>query len=149
MWNNLTDTFVMDTLGAELNLTETAMNVAEAALYEDVSPMDISFNSISAEWSESGNGPSWLSYQQTQLEATAMEVLGAELDLTETAMNVAERALMETDEEAEVNLTETANSVAEAALYDEEICDNYYTSDEEDGYYFNRNYSHTSSGYMH
>jgi hypothetical protein len=149
VWNNLTDAFVMDTLGAELNLTETAMNVAEAVLREEeVSPMDISFNSISA---ESGNGPSWLSYQQTQLETTAMELLGAEMALTETAMNVAESVLMETDEEAEaeLNLTEIANSVAEAALYDEEICDNYYTSDEEDGYYFNRNYSHTSSGYMH
>jgi hypothetical protein len=152
VWNNLTDAFVMETLGADLNLTETAINVAEAALREEeVSPMDISFNSISAEWSESGNGPSWLSHQQTQLETTAMELLGAEMNLTETAMNVAESVLMETDEEAEaeLNLTETANSVAEAALYDEEICDNYYTSDEEDGYYFNRNYHHTLSGYMH
>ena len=134
VWNNLTDAFAMDTLGAELKLTETAINVAEAALYEEeVSPMDISFNSISAEWSESGNGSSWLSHQETQLNAAMTDILGAELALTETAMNVAESVLMETDEEAEteLNLTETAIRVAEAALDDEDYYDDYYSSQEE------------------
>ncbi len=138
MWNNISDAFVMDTLGAELSLTETAMNVAEAALYEDVSPMDISFNSISAEWSESGNGPAWLSHQQTQLEATAMELLGTEMDLTDTAINVAERALMETDEEAELNLTETAKRVAEAALYEHESSEEEFYR----GYYQDQDYDY-------
>lgn len=134
VWNNLTDAFAMDTLGAELKLTETAINVAEAALYEEeVSPMDISFNSISAEWTESGNGSSWLSHQETQLNAAVTDILGAELALTETAMNVAESVLMETDEEAEteLNLTETAIRVAEAALDDEQYHDDYYSSQEE------------------
>jgi hypothetical protein len=135
VWNNLTDAFAMDTLGAELKLTETAINVAEAALYEEeVSPMDISFNSISAEWTESGNGSSWLSHQETQLNAAVTDILGAELALTETAMNVAESVLMETDEEAEteLNLTETAIRVAEAALDDDEqYRDDYYSSQEE------------------
>jgi hypothetical protein len=134
VWNNLTDAFAMDTLGAELKLTETAINVAEAALYEEeVSPMDISFNSISAEWTESGNGSSWLSHQETQLNAAVTDILGAELALTETAMNVAESVLMETDEEAEteLNLTETAIRVAEAALDDEQYRDDYYSSQEE------------------
>ena len=118
-WNNLSDAFVMDTLGEELNLTETAINVAEAALYEESSPMDISFNST--------EGSSW---QKTQLEAAAVDVLWAELTLTETAMNVAESALMETDEEAELNLTETAISVAESAMDDEDR-DDYYPPEEE------------------
>ena len=87
LWNNLSESFAMDTLGQELNLTETALSVAEAALYEE-SPMDISFNSV-----ETGNVPSWLSYQQTQLEAAAAELLGEEMALTETAMSVAEAAL--------------------------------------------------------
>ena len=86
-WNNLSESFAMDTLGQELNLTETALSVAEAALYEE-SPMDISFNSV-----ETGNVPSWLSYQQTQLEAAATELLGEEMALTEIALSVAEAAL--------------------------------------------------------
>ncbi len=86
-WNNLSESFAMNTLGQELNLTETALSVAEAALYE-VSPMDISFNSA-----ETGNVPSWLSYQQTRLEAAAAELFGEEMALTETAMSVAEAAL--------------------------------------------------------
>jgi hypothetical protein len=86
-WNNLSESFAMDTLGQELNLTETALSVAEAALYEET-PMDISFNSA-----ETGNVPSWLSYQQTQLEAAAAELFGEEMALTETAMSVAEAAL--------------------------------------------------------
>lgn len=144
VWNNLTDAFAMDTLGAELKLTETAINVAEAALYEEeVSPMDISFNSISAEWTESGNGSSWLSHQETQLNAAMTDILGAELALTETAMNVAESVLMETDEEAEteLNLTETAIRVAEAALDDED----YYDDDQEEfdrAYYQEQDYDY-------
>lgn len=86
-WNNLSESFAMDTLGQELNLTETALSVAEAALYEE-SPMDISFNGV-----ETGNVPSWLSYQQTQLEAAATELLGEEMALTEIALSVAEAAL--------------------------------------------------------
>ena len=86
-WNNLSESFAMNTLGQELSLTETALSVAEAALYE-VSPMDISFNSA-----ETGNVPSWISFQQTQLEAAAAELFGEEMALTETAMSVAEAAL--------------------------------------------------------
>jgi hypothetical protein len=88
IWPNISEEFAMNTLGDELNLTETAMNVAEYALQEeDVTPMDISFN-ISAEWTESGDG-----WQQTQLERTASEMLGEELRLTETATDVAEKVL--------------------------------------------------------
>ena len=132
-WNNISVAFVMETLGDELSLTETAMNVAEAALYEDdeSSPMDISLNSNSENWTEPVNCSSWLSHQQTQLEATAVEVLGAELNLTETAINVAERVLMETDEEAELNLTETAINVAKSARVPmKEERDEEYDNDE-------------------
>ena len=92
IWPNLSDAFVMDTLGDELNLTETAMNVAEAVLHEEVSPMDISFN-VSSEWTECKAAP-WI---QMQLETTAMEVLGDELRLAETAMDVAESVLTQMD----------------------------------------------------
>jgi hypothetical protein len=85
----LSEDFVMNTLGQELNLTETAINVAEAAL-ED---MDISGNDVSSLAPANWYSAPWLSYQQTQLEAAAAEVLGAELALTETAISVAEAAL--------------------------------------------------------
>jgi hypothetical protein len=85
----LTEDFAMNTLGQELNLTETAINVAEAVL-ED---MDISGNDVSSLAPANWYSAPWLSYQQTQLEAAAAEVLGAELDLTETAISVAEAAL--------------------------------------------------------
>jgi len=51
-------------------------------------------------------------------EEFAMNTLGAELDLTETAINCAEAVLTEDTNEltAELDLTETATSVAEAAL---------------------------------
>jgi hypothetical protein len=89
-WNNLSESFAMNTIGQELYLTETAISVAEAALCEEVSPMDISFNDVC----EAGNdSSSWLSYQQSQLEAAATEVLGVELALAEIALNVAEAAL--------------------------------------------------------
>lgn len=83
---NLNESFAMNTLGQELNLTETAISVAEAALCEDVSPMDISFNDVC----EQGNETSWLSYQQAQLEKAAEEVLGVELALADTAISIAE-----------------------------------------------------------
>jgi hypothetical protein len=79
-------------------------------------------------------------------EAFVMSTLGDELNLTETAVNVAERALMETDEEreAELNLTETALSVAESALqeyeseesefYREDYYENNYGEDNYDDY---------------
>lgn len=84
---NLNESFVMNTLGQELNLTETAISVAESALQEEVSPMDISFNDVCEKGS---NEMSWLSYQQSQLEKAAEEVLGVELAMAETAISVAE-----------------------------------------------------------
>jgi len=72
-----------------------------------------------------------LSYKNLS-EAFVMNRLGAELNLTETAWNAAERALMETDEvqEAELNLTETARSVAEHALQEHESEDDeFYRED--------------------
>jgi hypothetical protein len=111
-WNNLSESFAMDTLGQELNLTETALSVAEAALYEET-PMDISFNSA-----ETGNVPSWLSYQQTQLEAAAAELLGEEMALTETAMSVAEAALEPMD------LSDDDDYYSDASSYDGQ--DHYY-----------------------
>jgi hypothetical protein len=110
----------MDRLGDELNLTETAMNVAEAALFEEVTPMDISFNSISMEWTEYGNGPSW---QQTHLEKTATEWLGDELRLTETAIDVAESAL----QEMQINSEDDDYYPPE-----EEFCRSYYKEEDYD-----------------
>jgi len=82
---SLSEDFVMGTLGAELNLTETAMNVAESVLDEDCNMDGTSFwDSYDAQWT---------SYYDKQLAAAADEVLGAELALTKTAMNVAEAAL--------------------------------------------------------
>jgi len=89
----LSDEFVMDTLGAELNLTETAMNVAESALEENCS-MDISDNYV-----QNWYNAEWSSFYENQLSAAATEILGAELALTETAMSVAESALQEYDED--------------------------------------------------
>jgi hypothetical protein len=146
----LSEDFVMDTLGAEIDLTETAMNVAESVLEENCS-VDISDNYIQP--TKKWYNAEWTSFYDNQLATAATELLGADLALTETAMSVAESALMESHEEAEteLNLTETANSVAEAALDEDEECERYYSSDEEDDdrYYFNRNYHHTLSGYMH
>jgi len=87
----LSEDFVMNTLGQELNLTETAISVAEAALEN----MDISDNIIQP--GQNWYSAPWLSYQQTQLETAAAEVLGAELALTETAISVAEAALSPMD----------------------------------------------------
>ena len=139
MWPNLSEEFVMDTLGAELNLTETAIGVAEAALLDESAPlepaslepalldMDISSNIISGgEWYQWTNPISnannisnanpisnannisnanpisneWteckaVPWQQMQLEFAASEMLGDELRLTETAIDVAEFALKE------------------------------------------------------
>ena len=115
-WNNLSESFAMDTLGQELNLTETALSVAEAALYEET-PMDILFNSA-----ETGNVPSWLSYQQTQLEAAAAELLGEEMALTETAMSVAEAALepMDLSEDDEYYRDYTSDESYHREDYDED-----------------------------
>lgn len=102
----LTEAFVMDTLGEEITLTETAINVAEAALAGDIE-MDVSDNYITppafnyitppvfnyvpetSEWYNS----SWSSFYENQLAIAAAEVLGTELALTETAISVAEAAL--------------------------------------------------------
>jgi hypothetical protein len=101
-WNNLSEEFVMNTLGDDLALTETAMGVAESVL-NDVG-MDISDNVIprsdysGIEWFNS----SWQSFQQRQLETSATQMLGEEMSLTETAINVAEAALQEDDDDQEV-----------------------------------------------
>ena len=63
-------------------------------------------------------------------EEFAMNTLGAELDLTETAMNCAEAVLAEDTNELE--LTETATSVAEAVLAEEKY--GYDLDDEKHGY---------------
>lgn len=91
---SLSEDFVMDTLGEELTLTETAMNVAESVLEEDCS-MD-----CASAGAKNWYNAQWASYYDKQLAAAADEILGAELALTETAMNVAEAALkMDEDED--------------------------------------------------
>ena len=128
----LSDEFVMDTLGAELTLTETAMNVAESALEE--SSVDISDNYVQPP--KSWYNAEWSSFYENQLATAATEILGTELALTETAMSVAESVLMETDEEREdeFNLTETAMSVAESALQEYDSEDYRNSSEEDDDY---------------
>lgn len=85
-WNKLSESFAMDTLGDELNLTETAINVAEAAL------ADLSFNDIYE--AESWQSAPW---NQMELETAGLSV---ELDLAETAISVAESALKDDLEQA-------------------------------------------------
>jgi len=111
----LSQDFVMDTLGQELNLAETAISVAETAL-EDNS-MDISANDITSLAPTNWYSAPWLSYQQTQLEETAAEILGTEMALTETAV-----------------------SVAEAVLSPMDTSDDYYSSDSSDESYYKEDY---------
>ena len=86
----------MGTLGEELTLTETAMNVAESVLDEDCSSMECDEGTSS--WDS--YDAQWRSNYVHQLAAAADEIFGAELALTETAMNVAEAAMkMDEDED--------------------------------------------------
>jgi len=94
-WNSVPEEYLVDTFGDERELMETAISVADSVLND----LDISDNVISnysgMEWY------SWNSFQQTQLETSATDILGEEMSLTETAINVAEAALKEDDEQAE------------------------------------------------
>jgi len=86
--------YIEATMAAERDLIETATGVAEAVLdYDDVdcSKMDSPAKMQMEEWYSSH----WMSFHQKQCEAAAMKILGAELELTETAMRVAEAALAE------------------------------------------------------
>jgi hypothetical protein len=97
---SLSEDFVMGTLGEELTLTETAMNVAESVLEEDCSMDCASTGTSTKNWYDA----QWTSYYDKQLATAADEILGAELALTETAMNVAEAALkMDEDEDDDRN----------------------------------------------
>ena len=103
-WKNMSEEFVMNTLGDELSLTETAIGVAEAVLTEGAATtvgdatvgVNTGYYSISPEWTECKNS-SWLSFYQKELETAAENTLGDELRLTETAIDVAEAALDERD----------------------------------------------------
>jgi hypothetical protein len=103
----LSEDFVMGTLGEELNLTETAMNVAESVLKEDCI-MDCASSSSST--TKNWYSAQWTSYYDKQLAAAADEILGAELALTETAMNVAEAALKMDEDEDEDDDRNSINS---------------------------------------
>jgi hypothetical protein len=81
-WNRLTEEFAMKTLGAELELTETAISVAEAALDDPTELAELELTDTAISVAESA-----LAYDAVEL--------GAELDLTETAISVAEAALAE------------------------------------------------------
>jgi len=81
-FKNLSEAFVMKTLGDELNLTETAISVAEAALAEDA-------EETSAEWNMTETA---FNVAETAL-AEDVEEMTAELNLSETAISVAEAAL--------------------------------------------------------
>ena len=138
IWQNLSEKFAMDMLGDELQLTETAMNVAEAALLEpallepallEPALLDtyISDNIISREWAQCGGSP-WI---QTQLTNAAAEMLGDELQLTETAIDVAERALTELaplSYEYDEGLEDYYPTKEE---YDHEDVEDYYPPEEE------------------
>jgi hypothetical protein len=87
-WNRLSEEFAMNTLGAELNLTETAMSVAETALAEDDEEMS----------NEMDLTETAMNVAETALTEDHEE-MSAEMDLTETAMSVAEAALAEEDTE--------------------------------------------------
>jgi hypothetical protein len=114
-WNNLNlEATATAMLGDELALTEIAMDVAEHVLAED-EPIDyepieyndepIEYNDVTIEYNDKPNDyvpidyvPIFvpdLSWNQMNLEATATAILGDELALTETAMDVAESALYE------------------------------------------------------
>lgn len=86
--------YIEATMAAERDLIETATGVAESVLdYDsvDCSQMDSQAKMQMEEWYSSH----WMSFHQKQCEAAAMKILGAELELTETAMRVAEAALAE------------------------------------------------------
>ena len=86
--------YIEANMAAERDLIETATGVAEAVLdYNsvDCSKMDSPTKMQMEEWYSSH----WMSFHQKQCEAAAMKILGAELELTETAMRVAEAALAE------------------------------------------------------
>jgi hypothetical protein len=74
--------------------TET-VGAANAVLND--AEVDISDNIIRYSGAEWFNSP-WLSHQQGQLESAAAEILGEEMALTDTAINVAEAALKETND---------------------------------------------------
>ena len=96
----LSEDFAMATLGEELTLTETAMSVAESVLEEEDCSMDCTSTSSTSSSTKNWYSAQWTSYYDKQLAAAADEILGAELALTETAMNVAEAALkMDEDED--------------------------------------------------
>ena len=140
-WNYLSAEYIAAALDKELILADANVTAAEAALAETATR--VAEAALANEDDDYEAKPSWLAYQQTQLEATAMEVLGAELTLTETAIRVAEAALADEEDQyeakpswlayqqtqleatamevlgAELALTETAIRVAEAALADE------------------------------
>jgi hypothetical protein len=118
-WRQLSSDFVMQTIGDELNLTETAMNVAEAALMETDS--DDGCNHPMSYYSDQ-----WVSRQQLELAKVADELLGDELALTETAMNVAEAALKMDDDEDD---SDSINS------------DNIHYNNEEGDYFDDDNYN--------
>jgi hypothetical protein len=82
---HLSEAFAMKTLGDELNLTETAIMVAEAALAEDAEEM-------TAEWNLTETA---FNVAETALAEDAHEMT-AELNLSETAISVAEAALKNT-----------------------------------------------------
>ena len=155
IWQNLSEKFAMDMLGDELQLTETAMNVAEAALLEPavlepavldeaallepavlepavLEPAALldtynSDNVISREWTQCG-GSLWI---QTQLTDAAAEMLGDELQLTETAIDVAERALTELAP-LEYNYDEGLEDYYPTKEeYDHEDVEDYYPPEEE------------------
>ena len=85
-WNKLSEEFVMKTLGTELELTETAIAVAEAVLAEDANELGAEL-----EMTETATNVAELALAEDQAE------LNAELDLTETANRVAEAALADDD----------------------------------------------------
>ena len=86
--------YIEANVAAERSLIETATGVAEAVLdYDsvDCTALDTPTKMQMEEWYSSH----WISFHQNQCEAAAMKILGAELELTETAMRVAEAALAE------------------------------------------------------
>ena len=87
-FKNLSEAFVMNRLGAELNLTETAMSVAEAALMETDEEREAELNLTETAWNAA---------ERALMETD--EEQEAELNLTETARSVAEHALQEHESE--------------------------------------------------